>query len=135
MENCVFCKIVAGSIPNYTVYEDKYVLAFLDIHPCAKGHTVVIPKKHASSFLKLSTEEWRNISSGLMKAVKKVQDALDPDGLNIGINEKPAAGQAVPHMHWHILPRWENDGGGNVHSIVQNAEGVDVQEVAELFKS
>lgn len=134
MQDCIFCKIAAGSIPNYTVYEDKYVLAFLDINPCTKGHTVVIPKKHVSTLMKLTSEEWRNISAGLFKAAKKVEEVLQPDGMNIGINDRPAAGQAVGHMHWHILPRWENDGGGNIHSIIHNAEGVDVKEVAELFK-
>lgn len=134
MHDCIFCKIAKGSIPNYTVYEDKYVLAFLDIHPCTKGHTVVIPKKHCSNWLKLTIEEWRNISTSLLKAAKIVESVLEPDGMNVGINERPAAGQAVPHMHWHILPRWENDGGGSVHSIIRNADGVDVKEVAELFK-
>jgi histidine triad (HIT) family protein len=55
--------------------------------------------------------------------------------MNIGINNKPAAGQAVPHLHWHIIPRYENDGGGSMHSIVQSAEKIEVSDIAKLFAS
>lgn len=131
---CLFCRIVVGEIPNYTVYQDDFVLAFLDIRPCSKGHTVVLPKKHFASVLEMSDEEWCGLMRGVKKAAERLQEVLRPDGMNIGINEKPAAGQAVPHVHWHILPRWENDGGGSMHSIIRRSEGGDVATVAALFK-
>lgn len=133
MSDCIFCKIAGGEIPNYTVYEDDYVLAFLDIHPCAKGHAVVIPKKHYADISEMGAAEWGFLSAGLMAAARKVYQALSPDGMNVGLNDKPAAGQAVPHLHWHIIPRYTGDGGGSMHSIVRSG-GADAASVAELFQ-
>ncbi len=133
MLDCLFCKIVAGEIPNYTVYEDENVLAFLDIHPCSKGHAVVIPKKHFAGLAEMSADDWQKMSIGLSGAFSKVQSVLNPDGINLGINNGKAAGQAVGHVHWHLIPRWHGDGGGSMHSIVRKGEGVDVKELAGLF--
>lgn len=132
--DCLFCKIITGEIPCYKVYEDENTLAFLDIHPCAKGHTVVIPKKHAATLWDINTEMFELFAAGLQTAAGKVQSVLKPDGMNIGLNNGKVAGQAVAHMHVHILPRWQGDGGGSMHSIVRNDLGVDVQEVAKLFQ-
>ncbi len=135
MSECIFCKIIAKEIPNHTVYEDDNVLAFLDIHPCALGHTVVIPKKHYKNIAGLNPDEWGVLAVGLKKAAERVEEILQPDGLNIGLNNNPAAGQAVPHLHWHILPRWQNDGGGSMHAIIKNPGDVSVVEVAKKFQS
>ncbi len=133
MQDCLFCKIINKEIPNYTVYEDENVLAFLDIHPCAKGHTVVAPKKHFADLWEMSTEDSTLMGTSLRAAAGRVQARLKPDGMNIGINNGKAAGQAVGHVHWHLIPRWHDDGGGSMHSIVRNADGVDVKEIAKLF--
>lgn len=131
--DCIFCKIIAGEIPNHTVYQDDNVLAFLDIHPCAKGHTVVIPKKHFANLWEMDSEIYGLMMAGLRAAAERVQATLKPDGMNIGLNNEPAAGQAVGHVHWHIIPRWEGDGGGSMHSIVKSKEIGDIKEVAQLF--
>jgi len=133
MSGCIFCKIIKGEIPSHTVYEDDYVLAFLDIHPHAKGHTVVIPKKHIENLKDVGKEDWSNILEGVRQATKRIEEVLKPDGINIGINDKEVAGQVVPHMHWHIFPRFEGDGGGSMHSIISNKGDVEVEEVAKLF--
>ncbi len=132
--DCLFCKIVKGEIPNYTVYEDDNVLAFLDIHPCSKGHTVVIPKQHFSHISEMDPAVWSTTMAGLKKAVLKVYEVLGPPGVNIGINDQPAAGQAVGHVHWHIIPRYNGDGGGSMHSIVRSKDSGEVAEIAKLFK-
>lgn len=132
--DCLFCKIINKEIPNYTVYEDENVLAFLDIHPCAKGHTVVVPKKHFADLSEMSEGDWQEMSGGLAAVFAKVQKILNPDGVNLGINNGKAAGQAVGHAHWHLIPRWHGDGGGSMHSIVRNGGDIDVKEVAGLFK-
>ncbi len=132
--DCLFCKIIAGEIPNYTVYEDENVLAFLDIHPCSKGHTVVVPKKHFADLWEMNIEDSTLMGTSLRAATGRVQARLKPDGMNIGINNGKAAGQAVGHAHWHIIPRWHGDGGTSMHGIVRNGEDVDVKEVAGLFK-
>jgi histidine triad (HIT) family protein len=133
--DCIFCKIINHEIPNYTVYENDNVLAFLDVHPCSKGHTVVIPKKHSADISELSDTEWQVLMQGVREVAKKVDEVIKPAGMNIGINNKSAAGQAVPHLHWHIIPRYENDGGGSMHSIVQSAEKIEVGDIAKLFAS
>jgi len=133
MSDCIFCRIAAGEVPCHKVYEDENVVAFLDIFPHAKGHTVVIPKKHVSSIMDFSDAERANFSAGLSAAVRRVNEVIKPEGLNVGINDRPAGGQVVPHVHWHIFPRWEGDGGGSVHSIIKTKEKIDVEEVAKLF--
>ncbi len=131
--NCLFCKIINREIPNFTVYEDKNVLAFLDIHPCSKGHTVVIPKEHYSNLWEMNIETFELMVASLRKVAGRVQAKLQPDGMNIGINNGAAAGQAVEHVHWHIIPRYENDGGGSMHSIIKNPGDKSIKEVSELF--
>ncbi|EKE07667.1 MAG: hypothetical protein ACD_18C00016G0001 [uncultured bacterium] len=134
MSDCIFCKIIEGKIPNYTIYEDEHSLAFLDITPRTKGHTLVIPKKHALHLLALDEET----ASRLLPAVKKAQEILDkvlkPDGFNVGWNHGEAGGQAVPHLHIHIMPRFDGDGGVSMHSIVNNPGDESVEEVYQLFK-
>lgn len=132
--DCLFCKIVAGEIPNYTVYQDDNVLAFLDIHPCSKGHTVVIPKKHFTHLSEINDADWGTLTFGLKKAIERVEEVIKPDAMNVGINNKPIAGQAVGHVHWHIIPRFAADGGGSMHSIVRAKDSGVVAEVATLFK-
>jgi histidine triad (HIT) family protein len=132
--DCLFCKIIRKEIPNYTVYEDENVLAFLDIFPCSKGHAVVIPKQHYGNLSEMSAGSFQSLAEGLRVVVERVQMILQPDGMNIGINNGKVAGQAVPHVHWHIIPRYIGDGGGSMHSIVKNPGETMVSEVAELFK-
>lgn len=128
----IFHKILAGDIPNYTVYEDEHVLAFLDIAPRAKGHTLVIPKVFAETLLDLPDDALAGYLSGIKRAQERIAAVLDPDGFSIGWNMGTAAGQAVPYIHCHIMPRWEGDGGGNMHTII-NAPGGDVTDIAALF--
>jgi histidine triad (HIT) family protein len=133
MSDCIFCKIIKGEVPNYTVYEDENILAFLDIFPHAKGHTVVIPKRHLETYLDLSNQEVSHLALGVKKAMEKIQAVLKPDGFNVGWNQKPVGGQVVPHLHIHIFPRYEGDGGGSVHSIAKKWEG-KVEEIAIEFR-
>ncbi len=134
MNDCLFCKIANGEIPCYKVFEDEFTLAFLDIHPCSKGHTVLIPKQHFFQLKDMSHRSWLTLMNGLKLSSELIDSKLKPDGLNIGINNREAAGQAVAHVHWHIIPRYENDGGGNMHSIIRSANPGDVSKVAKLFQ-
>jgi histidine triad (HIT) family protein len=131
--DCIFCKIVAKEIPNYTIYENDRVLAFLDIHPHAKGHTVVIPKRHAETVFELDDAEVEALSLGMKRAMERIKNVLKPDGFNTGWNDGTAAGQVVPHVHIHIFPRWRTDGGGSMHSIIRNPGGVTPADIAKLF--
>jgi len=108
MNDCVFCKIIKGEIPCTKIYEDKNTLAFLDINPITKGHTLVIPKEHATIIEELTDDSL----SKTMVVVKKIVTVLDQlnEGCNLGLNNKEAAGQLVPHVHFHIMPRNKGDG-------------------------
>ena len=132
--DCIFCKIARKEIPSQTIYEDDNNLAFLDIKPHAKGHTVVIPKKHAQIVFDLEDEPYQKLMIAVKKTMKKIQKVLNPDGFNVGWNHNTAGGQVVPHLHVHIFPRYNGDGGGSMHSIVSNQGNLNVDEVFKLFK-
>lgn len=131
---CIFCKIARGEIPCHRIYENKNTLAFLDVKPHAQGHTVVIPKKHAVRIFDLSEDEQKEMMVDVVKVMKKIDKVLNPDGFNTGWNQNTAGGQVVPHLHIHILPRYINDGGGSMHSVVRNPGGRSVEEIAKMFK-
>lgn len=133
MDDCIFCKIVNKEIPNYTIREDEHSLAFLDINPQAKGHTVVIPKYHVETILEMSDEEFAKFAASVKRAVEVVNKVLSPDGFNVGWNHGAAGGQAVPHLHVHIMPRWEGDGGGSMHSIVHKPGDTPGSDLIKLF--
>ena len=134
MDTCIFCKITVGEIPCYKVYEDKEILAFLDIKPHAEGHTVVIPQKHAETIFDLGEQEMHALLQAVRKTMIKIDEKLHPDGFNVGWNHNPAGGQVVPHLHVHIFPRYTNDGGGSMHSIIKNPGRKSVEDVAKMLK-
>ena len=108
--NDIFCKIVKGEIPCYKIYEDKDILAILDINPVNKGHTLVIPKKHSETILDTDEEILKKLIIVTKRISKAVHTGLKCDGFNIGINQFKDAGQLVPHLHFHIMPRFKGDG-------------------------
>ena len=134
MTDCLFCKIVNKEIPNYTVYEDAHNLAFLDIQPHAKGHTVVIPKQHGEFIFDFSDQVFGQLGIAMKKAMEKIDAVLKPDGYSVGWNHGEAGGQVVPHLHVHIMPRWKGDGGGNMHSIINDPGDAAVGDLAILFQ-
>ncbi|MFC1648572.1 HIT family protein [Nanoarchaeota archaeon] len=107
--DCIFCKIIAGGIPSSKVYEDDDFYAFLDINPVNKGHTLVIPKKHCRALLDFPVELETKMMEVLKKVAKAVKEATEADGFNITMNNEPAAGQAVFHAHFHIIPRFHGE--------------------------
>ncbi len=134
MEDCIFCKIGSGKIPAHKVFEDKDFLAFLDIHPHALGHTVIIPKVHAQNIFDLDETKTRKLMITVKRVMQIIQEKLKPDGFNTGWNHNSAGGQIIPHLHLHIFPRFNGDGGGSMHSIIKNPGNKSVEEVAKLFR-
>jgi histidine triad (HIT) family protein len=102
---CIFCKIVEGEMPSYKVYEDENTLAFLDIAPIADGHVLLIPKHHEQFVEDLPEEIYSTLFDSLKGLVKPIQEAFDAPASNIGLNNGPNAGQIIPHVHIHIIPR------------------------------
>ncbi|EFO63249.1 HIT family protein [Giardia lamblia P15] len=118
---CIFCSIVAREIPSEAVYEDEHVLAFLDIMPSAPGHCVVIPKYHAALFHELPPVSAAALGTALVKVSGALIKAMECSCYNIVNNNGPDAGQEVPHIHFHIIPRKAGDGLGYKFSP-QNGE-------------
>lgn len=112
MQNdCVFCKIVRREIPSSIVYEDDFVLAFLDISPTAPGHTLVIPKEHHETFLGTPRVLMHNVVDVAQRIGQVQIKNLLARGVNILINNYPPAGQSVPHFHIHVIPRYGKTDG------------------------
>lgn len=107
--NCLFCSIIAGDIPSAKIFENDEVYAFLDINPCTKGHTLLIPKYHAETLLELPAE----YGPSLLDATKIIGNALMQElgatGFNSVQNNFTSAGQVIFHAHWHIIPRHDDD--------------------------
>ena len=116
-DDCIFCSIVAGDIPARTVHETDDVLAFLDANPLAPGHTLVIPKAHARHVGDLDDDLASDLFAAVTDLTPRVKEAVDADAANVGINDGEAAGQEVPHVHVHVIPRFEGDGGAPLHAV------------------
>ena len=110
MQDCIFCKIIKGELPSSKLYENERVFAFLDIAPVSKGHALVIPKEHAETLLDISDSSLKEVAVALKKVSKAVKKAVNADGISVGQSNYKAAGQVVPHLHFHIMPRFEDDG-------------------------
>lgn len=110
--DCIFCKIVAGEISSYKVYEDEMVAAFLDVLPISPGHTIVIPKKHAADVEDVSNEDLCAMVIAIKKISKAMMDGLGVRGYSVFLDDKDAANQHVAHVHFHVVPRKEGDGLG-----------------------
>ncbi|MGW5221685.1 HIT family protein [Nocardia sp. NPDC004085] len=110
MNDCVFCRIVAGEAPAAKVYEDDTLCAFLDIRPIARGHTLVIPKWHAAELEDLDAELGAQIFRvGHRLALAIRRSSLAADGANLVLNDGRAAFQTVAHVHLHVIPRRHGD--------------------------
>lgn len=110
MDDCIFCKMVAGEIPVVKVYEDEAVLAFLDIGPISDGHTLVIPKVHCGKVHECDPQVLADVWSRLGRIAGAIARAMKADGYNVLCNNGRAAGQIVDHLHFHIVPRGTGDG-------------------------
>ncbi|MFA5386699.1 MAG: HIT family protein [Candidatus Paceibacterota bacterium] len=134
MNDCLFCRIANKEIPAHIICEDKDCVAFLDINPHSMGHSVVISKSHSENILDIEDKELQNLFLTVKKTTALLQKSLNPDGFTIGINHGEIAGQAVKHLHVHILPRYKNDKGGSIHSVVLSSSEKTVEEVKEIIK-
>lgn len=110
MDDCIFCKIVNEEIPCNKIYEDKNIIAFLDIQPVNPGHTLVVSKEHFANLLETPDNILKELIIITKKLSKTIQEVTNAKGFNIHINNNKTAGQAIPHIHFHIIPRFERDG-------------------------
>ncbi|MCL2377613.1 MAG: HIT family protein [Defluviitaleaceae bacterium] len=110
MSNCIFCSIVEGRIPAYVIYQDEFYLAIMDRYPSAKGHVLILPKRHVADVHGLNQAEAAALIPIAQKVSDKMRDTLRIAGLNLLQNNGKAAGQEIAHFHLHLIPRYENDG-------------------------
>ena len=107
--NCIFCKIVAGAIPSFKLYEDKATLAFLDINPVNAGHALVVPKTHASNLFESAEKDLAAVMATVRRVATAIDNTVKPYGLNLLQANGAGAAQSVFHFHMHIIPRVRND--------------------------
>jgi histidine triad (HIT) family protein len=103
--NNPFAKILRGEFPSYKVYENEHVLGFLDIMPRCPGHTLVIPKAPARNILDISPEDFAHVARGAHRIARAAMTAFNADGITVQQFNEPAGGQAVFHLHMHVMPR------------------------------
>ena len=109
MSETIFSKIISGEIPSFKIYENDYVYAFLDVSQVSKGHTLLVPKKPSANIFETDEETMKHIGVALPKVANAIKKAFHPDGLNIIQNNGEYADQSVFHIHFHLIPRYEND--------------------------
>ena len=132
MAESIFSKIIAGEIPSFKVYEDKKVVAILDINPVNAGHLLVIPREEYITLMDMPDKLAEHTITVVKHLASEIQRITGAPGINIFLNNGVAAGQEVPHVHFHIIPRFEGD-----EAIPQwkrkQASHEDLKELSELL--
>lgn len=105
-DSCLFCRILKGEIPSRRIFEDDHAFAFLDIEPAERGHTLVIPKFHATTIFDLPPEELAGMMPAVHRVAMLLRHKLGCDGMNLLQSNGACANQTVGHVHFHLIPRW-----------------------------
>ncbi|MDX1660142.1 MAG: HIT family protein [Nitriliruptorales bacterium] len=108
-EHCVFCQICEGTAPGHVVDQDEHTVAFLDINPFTRGHTLVVPRQHHEDLWDVPQDVWQHVSRMTHRVAQRLRDRLDPDGMNLFQATKSIAWQTVFHIHVHVIPRYDDD--------------------------
>ncbi|MFW9822695.1 MAG: HIT family protein [Candidatus Thorarchaeota archaeon] len=133
-EDCIFCKIVKKIIPSKIIFENELTLAFLDISPISKGHTIIIPKNHYSTLEDIPEDELVETFKVVKKIATRIYENLSIDGYNILQNNYPAAGQVINHYHIHIIPRKDGDNKFKLEIPRNQAIDADLDEVLRKLR-
>jgi histidine triad (HIT) family protein len=130
--NCVFCKIIAGEIPAKVIMQNEKAMALLDAFPLAAGHSLVIPKSHYAKVQEMSEQDAKAVFEIVWKLVGAVETGSEVNASTIAIHNGSEAGQEVPHVHAHIVPRKRGDGAGAIHSMFKIKPKLSTQEMDSL---
>ncbi|MFW6448029.1 MAG: HIT family protein [Halobacteriota archaeon] len=136
--SCIFCQILDGEIPSRTVYEAEAARAFLDVNPLSPGHTLVVPRAHRERLQDLDESEAAGLWGTVQAVLPAVEDAVDADATTVGVNNGAASGQEVPHVHVHVVPRFDGDGGGPIHVVAGERPSLtesDLDDIATAISS
>ncbi len=126
--DCIFCKIAKKEIPAKIIKENDSALAFLDIEPRSSGHTLVIPKNHYRNLLEIPDKELKDLAVLVKQVLFLLKERLGVENFSVGYNHGHLAGQEIDHLHIHIMPRYENDQGKPIQSLV-NMPSEDIESV------
>lgn len=132
--DCIFCKIVAGTIPSHKVLENQYCYAFLDIYPANRGHTLVIPKKHVKDIHDSDGDTYSHVARAAKEVADLLADRLDCEGTTIFQMSRAAGWQTVFHLHMHVIPRWVGDSLHKPWDIAPASEPELAEVVRQLKK-
>ncbi len=131
---CIFCKIIAGEIPALKVLDEELVLAFMDINPSSPGHMLVAPKRHAENIFEISEGDLAAVIKGVKRCANAVKEALKAEGITVLQLNGRASGQIVPHLHIHIIPRWEHDGLSISSWEMKPGDMEEIKDIARRVK-
>ena len=134
---CIFCKIALKKIPTNIIIENDKAMAFLDAYPLSKGHTLIIPKAHYSKIQELDENSSQSLFNIVWKITNPIEKAVGVNSSTIAIHNGKEAGQEIPHVHVHVIPRNMGDGAGPVHSMFKNKPNVssfDMPSIVEKIK-
>ena len=129
--DCIFCKIALGDVPTKILHETSNSISFLDAFPLAKGHVLVIPKKHHQKIQNMTKEENSDLFSHVHEMISKV-DSISGSTL-VAIHNGKDAGQEVPHVHVHLVPRTRNDSAGAIHNMFNSSLKLSESEIEEIY--
>jgi histidine triad (HIT) family protein len=132
--SCIFCRIVAGEIPAEVVARGDGFLAFLDVTPLADGHVLVVPTQHVATIEDLAPGDADALFRAVHRLAGPTRTAVGAAGSTIGINNGAATGQTIPHVHVHIVPRWDHDGAGSVHTIFRAGARRPIAEIGRAIR-
>ena len=130
--NCIFCKIIAGKISARVIIQNEKAMALLDAFPLAAGHTLVIPKSHYAKVQQMSEQDAVAVFDMVWKLAGAVETASQVNASTIAIHNGSDAGQEVPHVHVHIVPRKSGDGAGAIHSMFKMKPKLSPQDMDSL---
>jgi histidine triad (HIT) family protein len=132
MIDTLFLRLLRGDLPAWIIYEDNHTFAFLDINPVNKGHVLVVPQEVFANIYDISEESWLALMKATRRIAPAIKKATNADGLNIIMNNEPAAGQLiVDHAHIHVIPRFNNDGHKNWHGKKEYTGGPEKDLMAK----
>ena len=133
-QDCILCKIALKKIPAHIIIENDKAMAFLDAYPLSKGHTLIIPKSHYSKIQELDEDSSQSLFNILWKITNPVEKASGVNSSTLAIHNGKEAGQEIPHVHIHIIPRNRRDGAGPVHSMFKNKPNVSSFEMSSIVE-
>lgn len=134
IDNCIFCKIAQKKIDAKIIDENENAIAFLDAFPLTAGHTLVITKNHYAKLQDVEFDQINQLFSLANKILPSIEKGTGVQSTLIAIHNGKDAGQEIPHLHVHIVPRKLGDGGGSIHSMFDSSHRLEESEMIRVFK-